>query len=175
MRLFKVFFFTFGCLYCCTQAFSSWRRVGLLSGCGTRASHCGGFSCGATGSRRQASEVVAQGLIGCDLRALEYLGFSICGAWASFLCGMWNFPGPKIEPMSPSLVGTSLTTLPPGEVQVLWTLNQENDVTWRRKWQPTPVFLPGKSHGQRSLVGYSTWGRKELGSTQVLNNNSRTV
>jgi len=26
---------------------------------------------------------------------------------------------------------------------------------WRRKWQPTPVFLPGKSHGQRSLVGYS--------------------
>ena len=30
------------------------------------------------------------------------------------------------------------------------------------KWQPTPVFLPGESHGQRSLVGYSPWGRKEL-------------
>jgi len=30
---------------------------------------------------------------------------------------------------------------------------------WRRKWQPTPVFLPGESHGQRSLVGYSPWGR----------------
>ena len=29
---------------------------------------------------------------------------------------------------------------------------------WRRKWQPTPVFLPGESHGQRSLVGYSPWG-----------------
>ena len=29
---------------------------------------------------------------------------------------------------------------------------------WRRKWRPTPVFLPGKSHGQRSLVGYSPWG-----------------
>ena len=29
---------------------------------------------------------------------------------------------------------------------------------WRRKWQPTPVFLPGKSHGQKSLVGYSPWG-----------------
>ena len=29
---------------------------------------------------------------------------------------------------------------------------------WRRKWQPTPVFLPGKSHGQRSLAGYSPWG-----------------
>ena len=31
-------------------------------------------------------------------------------------------------------------------------------IPWRRKWQPTPVFLPGKSHGQRSLVGYSPWG-----------------
>ena len=35
-------------------------------------------------------------------------------------------------------------------------------IYWTRKWQPTPVFLPGKSHGQRSLVGYSPWGRKEL-------------
>ena len=32
---------------------------------------------------------------------------------------------------------------------------------WRRKWHPTPVFLPGKSHGQRSLAGYSPWGHKE--------------
>ena len=31
---------------------------------------------------------------------------------------------------------------------------------WRREWQPTPVFLPGESHGQRSLPGYSPWGRK---------------
>jgi len=31
-----------------------------------------------------------------------------------------------------------------------------------RKWQPTPVFLPGKLHGQRSLVDYSPWGCKEL-------------
>ena len=29
--------------------------------------------------------------------------------------------------------------------------------TWRRKWQPTPVFLPGEVHGQRSLAGYSPW------------------
>ena len=34
-------------------------------------------------------------------------------------------------------------------------------VPWRRKWQPTPVFLSGKSHGQRSLMGYSPWGLKE--------------
>ena len=31
---------------------------------------------------------------------------------------------------------------------------------WRRKWQPTPVLFPGKSHGQRSLAGYSPWGRR---------------
>ena len=34
-------------------------------------------------------------------------------------------------------------------------------IPWRRKQPPTPVFLPGKSHGQRSLVGYSPWGCKE--------------
>ena len=32
-------------------------------------------------------------------------------------------------------------------------------IPWSREWQPTPVFLPGESHGQRSLVGYSPWGR----------------
>ena len=37
---------------------------------------------------------------------------------------------------------------------------------WRRGWQPTPVFLPGKSHGQRGLVGYSLWGCKELDTTE---------
>ena len=37
---------------------------------------------------------------------------------------------------------------------------------WRRKWQLTPVFLPGKSHGQSSLVGYSPWGRREWDMTE---------
>ena len=43
---------------------------------------------------------------------------------------------------------------------------------WRRKWQPTPVFLPGKSYGQRSLVGYSPWGCKESDTTERLNNSN---
>ena len=38
----------------------------------------------------------------------------------------------------------------------------------RRQWQPTPVLLPGKSHGWRSLVGCSPWGREELGTTERL-------
>ena len=36
----------------------------------------------------------------------------------------------------------------------------------RMKWQPTPVFLPGKFNGQRSLAGYNLWGRKESGTTK---------
>ena len=39
-------------------------------------------------------------------------------------------------------------------------------IPWRRKWQPTPVFLPGESRGQRSLVGYSPWGHKESDTTE---------
>ena len=38
---------------------------------------------------------------------------------------------------------------------------------WRRKWQPTPVFLPGESHGQRSLLGYSPRGHKESDMTEL--------
>ena len=41
-------------------------------------------------------------------------------------------------------------------------------ISWRRKWQSTPVLLPGKSHGQRSLVGYSLWGCKESDTTERL-------
>ena len=40
-------------------------------------------------------------------------------------------------------------------------------IPWNRKWQPTPVFLPGESHGQRSLMGYSPWGRKESDMTEA--------
>ena len=41
-------------------------------------------------------------------------------------------------------------------------------IPWRRAWQPTPVFLPRETHGQRSLAGYSPWGHKELDTTQRL-------
>ena len=41
-------------------------------------------------------------------------------------------------------------------------------IPWRKKWQPTPVLLPGKFHGQRSLVGYSPWDHKELDMTEQL-------
>ena len=40
-------------------------------------------------------------------------------------------------------------------------------IPWKGKWQPTPVLLSGESHGQRSLAGYSPWGRKELDRTEA--------
>ena len=41
-------------------------------------------------------------------------------------------------------------------------------IPWRKKWLPTPGFLPGDFHGQRSLVGYSPWSRKKLDTTERL-------
>ena len=41
------------------------------------------------------------------------------------------------------------------------------NIAWKRVWQPMPVFLPGESRGQRSLAGYSPWGRKELDTTEA--------
>ena len=41
------------------------------------------------------------------------------------------------------------------------------EIPWRRKWHPTPIFLPGESQGLRSLAGYSQWGHKELDTAEV--------
>ena len=49
-----------------------------------------------------------------------------------------------------------------------WEDLEVGKIPWRREWQPTPVFLPGVFHGQRSLVGYSPWGRKESDTTEQL-------
>ena len=46
------------------------------------------------------------------------------------------------------------------------------NIPWRRKWQPTPVFLPGKTHGQTSLEGYSSWGGERVGYDLVTNNSA---
>ena len=46
-------------------------------------------------------------------------------------------------------------------------------IPWRRAWQPTPVFLPGESHGQRSLAGCSPWGHKESDTTEQLSTHTQ--
>ena len=51
---------------------------------------------------------------------------------------------------------------------------QVRKIPWRRKWQPTPVFLPGAFQGQRNLMGYSPWGLKESDVTEQLDNNNNS-
>ena len=53
--------------------------------------------------------------------------------------------------------------LPAMQETCVLSLGQEDPL--ERKWQPTPVFLPGESHGQMSLAGYSPWGGKESDMT----------
>ena len=65
----------------------------------------------------------------------------------------------------------------PGRLQSMGSLGVRHDwatslwlftlMHWRRKWQPTPVFLPGESHGQRSLVGCRLWGCTESDTTEA--------
>ena len=52
------------------------------------------------------------------------------------------------------------------EMKVTWVLSRAGKMLWSRKWQLTPVFSPGKFHGQRILAGYSPWGRKESDMTE---------
>ena len=102
-------------LHCYARAFSSCDEQGTTFRCGARASHCGGFSrCGSQALGTQASVVVARGLSSCGLWALERR-LSSCGARAYLLRGMWDLPGPGIEPMAPALAGGFLTTAPPGK------------------------------------------------------------
>ena len=108
--------------------FSSWSMSSRHSGfssCSMRAQQlwCAGFSsCGA-----RASVVEVCGLSSCGAWALGCTSFSSCGAWAlehrisscgtraQLLHGMWDLPGPGIEPMSPALAGGFLTIAPPGK------------------------------------------------------------
>ena len=53
-------------------------------------------------------------------------------------------------------------------MQETGVLSQGQEDPPESEWLPTPVFLPGESHGQRSLVGYSPWGHKELDTTERL-------
>ena len=72
-----------------------------------------------------------------------------------------------------SLVAQMVKHLPATRETWVQSLGWEDP--WRRKWQPTPVLLPGKSHGWRSLVGYSPWCCKESDTTERLHYQSKTV
>ena len=64
------------------------------------------------------------------------------------------------------LVAQTVKNLP--ALQEIWVRSLGWEIPWRREWQPTPVFLLGESHEQRSLVGSSPWGHKESDTTERL-------
>ena len=72
---------------------------------------------------------------------------------------VWGFPGGSVGKESPAVK----------EIQEMQVHSMGEEDPWRRTWQPTPIFLPGKSHGWRSLVGCSPWGRGESDTTELLN------
>ena len=65
-----------------------------------------------------------------------------------------------------SLIAQMVKSLP--AVQETRAQSLSRKIPWRRVWQPTPIFMPGESHGQKSLVGYSPWGCKESDTTEQL-------
>ena len=71
----------------------------------------------------------------------------------------------RLSEVRASLVAQLVKNLP--VIQETWVQSLGWEDPWRREWQPTPVFLSGESHGQRSLVGYSPWGPKESDTTEV--------
>ena len=64
------------------------------------------------------------------------------------------------------MVALMVKNLPAMQEAQVRSLGWIRKIPWRKEWQPTPVFLSGEFHGQRSLVGYSPWGCKELDITE---------
>ena len=92
---------------------------------------------------------------------------SVRGPACALIMTLWLPEGKKIFPIfwryMPGF--TEIKNLPTMQETQVWSLGWEK-IPWRRKWQPASVFLPGRVHGQRSLVGYSPWGHKESDTTE---------
>ena len=72
-----------------------------------------------------------------------------------------------------SVIRNSLVSA--GDARDMCLIPESGRICWRRKWQPAPVFLPGKFHGQSSLAGYSTRGHKELDTTEHIDTNTQNT
>ena len=95
----------------------------------------------------------------------------------SFWYQLWSLPEKAKAPHSSTLAWKIPWVEEPGGLQSMGSLRVGHDwatslslftfMHWRRKWQPTPVFLPGESQGRGSLVGCRLWGCTELDMTEV--------
>ena len=121
------------------------------------------------------------------------MGFSRQEFWSGLpFPSPGDLSNPGIEPRSPALQIDALQSGPhpsmtTGKTKALIILDSDSKEStcqcrrprfdswlgktpWRREWIPTPVFLPGEFHGQRSLAGYSPWGLKELDTQRFRHN-----
>ena len=73
----------------------------------------------------------------------------------------------KLRIRKKKILSAQMVRNPPA-TQETWVRSWVGKIPWRRKWLPTPVFLPGESHGQRRLAGKSPWGHKEADTTEQL-------
>ena len=80
----------------------------------------------------------------------------VIALFCTFTCFSWGFPGGSIGKESACKAGDRLGFDP-------WV----GKIPWRKKWEPTPVFLLGESHRQGSLRSYGPWGYKESNTTEV--------
>ena len=95
-------------------------------------------------------EIVLEGI--CEFRLAILFSYCCCShyitgsvSWISLVAQQWR------------------TCLSMQETEEIWFNPWVRKISWKRKWQPTSVSLPGKSHGQRSLVGYSSWDGERVG------------
>ena len=115
------------------------------------------------------------------IRRPKYWRFSLSISPSSEYSGLTSFRIDSEKVMAPHS-STLAWKIPwieePGRLQYMGSLRVGHDwatslspftfMHWRRKWQPTTVFLPGESQGRESLVGWCLWGRTELDTTEVI-------
>ena len=142
VHLLDCYLFEYSLFISCAGSSLLW---GLSSGSCVQGSHCGGFSC-------------------CGPQGLGRLGLSRSGTPLQCSClesprdgGAWWAAVYEV-----ARVGHDWAT----------SLSLFTFMRWRRKWHPTPVFLPGESQGWGSLVGCSPWGRTESDMTERLSSSS---
>ena len=100
-----------------------------------------------------------------------------CRHWVYIMWELRQTPEKAMAPHSSTLAWKISWTEKPGGLQSMGSLRVGHNwatslslftfMHWRKKWQPTPVFLPGESQGWRSLVGFHLWGRTELDTTEA--------
>ena len=96
---------------------------------------------------------------------------SACNAGDSgLIAGLGRSPGEgtgyPLQYSQASVVAQTVKNLP--AMRETWNNPWVGKIPQRRAWQPTPIFLPGESHGPRSLAGYRPWGRKKADMTERL-------